>query len=99
MNRARFIHIGFNFTGTPPIQELEQLFNKALDWMHYSEYCWILYTTTEPDVWRDRIRQLGGILPGDSFFICEFNPAFDSGYMFDWAWNWLRKDRTPKSST
>jgi hypothetical protein len=93
MSRGRFVHIGFNFTGEPPVNALKQGFDKALDWMRYSNSCWILYTTTDLDVWRDRIRQTDGILPDDSFFLCEFNPDSWSGFMPDWVWDWLHKIR------
>jgi hypothetical protein len=91
---ARFVHIGFSFTGTePPIKALGETFNNALDWVRYDHHCWILYTTTELDTWRDRIRNTPGVLPGDSFFLTEFQPGKHSGYMHEWVWTWLSKSR------
>jgi hypothetical protein len=93
MARARFVHIGFGFTGQPPVDELKKVFDKALDWMRYSDSNWILYTTTDINVWRDRIRQLNGISTSDSVFLCEFELGSKTGYMHDWVWTWLSKPR------
>jgi hypothetical protein len=93
---ARFVHIGFNFTGTPPIDALAEKFKAALDWLRYDYSCWLLYTNTELDIWRDRIRGTPGVQKEDSFFLCEFDPKGYSGYMHQWAWDWLKKDRSVK---
>ena len=90
----RFVHVGFNFTGDAPIDALTKTFNSATDWVRYDNGCWILYTSTALDTWRDRIRNTPGILPGDSFFLCEFGIANYSGYMHDWVWKWLKKPRS-----
>ncbi len=91
MAQARFVHIGFGFTGEPPVAALEKLFSGAIDWMRYDQRCWILYTTTELDTWRDRIRNTPGVLSSDSFFLCEFTPTSYSGYLYDWVWKWIKK--------
>ncbi len=92
--KARFVHIGFNFEGeTPPINALEKVFNSALDWLRYDEHCWILYTTTELDIWRDRIRQTEGITTSMGFLLVEFDRSNQSGYMYKWVWDWLNKPR------
>jgi hypothetical protein len=93
MVTPRFIHIGFNFTGEPPLKALAETFNRALDWMRYSQNCWIIYSNTELETWRDRIRQTPGVLPGDSFFLSEFNSQAYTGYQYDWVWQWLHKAR------
>lgn len=87
----RFVHIGFNFRGEPPIDALEALFGNALDWLRYDPSCWILYTSTDLDTWRDRIRKI----TGDTFLMFEFDrTAYVSGYQPTWVWQWLQKDRS-----
>ena len=90
---AKFVHVAFNFEGTdPPIKELEGLFSAALDWVRYGNESWILYTTTELDTWRDRIRATKAV-PGEvSFLLVEFGDYY-SGYLHDWIWEWLHKSR------
>ena len=93
--KFRFVHVGFDFTtASPPIAALEATFKKARDWLRYDSHCWILYTSTDLDTWRDRIKNTTGIVNEDSFFLCEFTET--SGYMNEWVWKWLAKDRSQK---
>ena len=89
--QARFIHISFAFTSAPPIDALKEVFNTALDWIRYSSHGWILYSTTELDTWRDRIRNAPGIQESDAFFICEFSSGEYSGYMDNSVWEFIAK--------
>jgi hypothetical protein len=89
--KARFVHVGFRFTGPAPIEALKQTFDHALDWLRYSPNCWILYTSTEATTWRDRIRKV--LRDADSFYLCEFDPKSATGYMHKFAWDWLKKHR------
>jgi len=95
---ARFIHVGFGISGPLPEEALKKVFNSALDWMKYDDHAWILYTNTDIDTWRDRIRATPGIKEADSFFLCVFHvtPKSYSGYMQQFAWDWLIKDRSTK---
>lgn len=87
---ARFVHIGFSFDKPPfPITALENVFKTALDWIRYDQNCWILYTNTELNIWRDRIRKT--VQPQDSFLLVEFDTR--DGYMEQNVWNWLNKSR------
>jgi hypothetical protein len=87
-----FVHVGFNFaSGQPPTAKLAELFNSAREWARYDENCWILYTNTKLNVWRDRIRQCEGISPSDSFFLCIFSPGDSTGYQKEVIWDWFKK--------
>jgi hypothetical protein len=89
----RFVHIGFSFEDEPPMEELEKIFSTARDWVRYDIHCWILYSNTELDIWRDRIRNSPSIKESDSFFLCEFPKTAYSGYQYDVVWDFLNKDR------
>jgi hypothetical protein len=100
---ARFVHIGFS--SAPPVKELEDIFNSALDWLRYDNRCWILYTTTELDEWRDRIKKVlddvNGLQPptapkpkGVTFLLFEINVDTRSGYATEFVWEWLSKARS-----
>ena len=94
---ARFIHVAFTFNGPAPTEALKKVFDGATDWIRYDDHCWILYTTTGIDTWRDRIRKTPGVNESDSFFLCVFDaksPSSYSGYMQTFVWEWLQKDRT-----
>jgi hypothetical protein len=90
---SRFVHVGFSFAEAPPVTELEKLFSKALDWVRYDAHCWILYSNTELETWRDRIRNLPSIKGSDSFFLCEFDRGGYSGYQHKLVWDFLNKAR------
>lgn len=93
MKTKRFVHVGFNFEDTtPPIKQLEATFDKAKDWIRYGNQCWILYTALDLDEWRDRIRRTKGLKDTVSFLVVEFD--YHSGYMSDFEWKWLQKDRS-----
>ena len=78
---ARFIHIGIGTSGEIPVEALERLFQTALDWMRYDSHCWILYSNTELEIWRDRIRKIEGMKAGTSYMLCEFDASQTSGYL------------------
>jgi hypothetical protein len=89
---ARFVHVGFSFSGQePPAAELEAIFSTAMDWVRYDVHCWILYTTTELETWRDKIRSSPAIKAQDSFFLCDFTAY--SGYQHKLVWDFLDKAR------
>jgi hypothetical protein len=89
---ARFVHVGFNFgVNIPPVAEIAKIFESATDWVRYDPHCWILYTTTELETWRDRIRNSPAIKSGDSFFLCEFAKAKSDGYQTQLVWDWFKK--------
>ncbi|HVB99038.1 MAG TPA: hypothetical protein VNJ12_06865 [Candidatus Dormibacteraeota bacterium] len=90
---ARFIHV--SFTSAAPAEAVNKVFNSALDWLKYSDRAWILYTTTDVNVWRDRIKNIPEIKDSDiAFFMSVFEPRAYSGYMTRFAWDWLKKDRS-----
>jgi hypothetical protein len=91
---SRFVHVGFSVSGNVPVSALEKLFGSALDWLRYDPHCWILYTTTDLDTWRDRIRALPEIKDTDSFLLFEIDVSVRSGYAQEYVWNWLHKDRS-----
>jgi hypothetical protein len=81
--------------GTPKVTELEPVFNHALDWARYAANCWILWTTTEPDVWLERIRPHLGV--DDNVVIAELalgtSPTNYTGWAGKWLWEWIKKPR------
>ena len=92
---ARFVHVGIAST-VPTVEALEKTFNKALDWVRYSSNCWILYTATGLDTWRDLIRNTPGVKSENSFFLCEFTQY--SGYQQRVVWDFLRKHQKKSKS-
>jgi hypothetical protein len=95
MARARFLHIGFQYHGVIDPASLTKTFDLAVDWMRYAPNCWLVYTTSEPATWYDRLFK---VLPEPkkqhSIFIVEINIAQRSGQLNNEAWDWLQKSRS-----
>jgi len=87
IGQARFLHVGFNWIGNPKVTELEGVFNSAIDWIRYAPNCWILRTTTDPDIWLARVKPY--MTENDQVFICELNTSSIekySGWLSPWMW-------------
>lgn len=91
MAKAQFVHVGFNWVKAPKTTEIEPIFNKALDWARYSPNCWILYTSTAPRTWYERVKPHLG--PGDHVFVCKLDISERGGWLPKWIWEWLTKQR------
>ncbi len=87
----QFLHVGFDWGNAPKLKQLEEIFNRASDWLRYAPNCWILWTGRSPNQWARRIRPL--LDPGDHFFICKLDIDERQGWLPRWVWDWLRQDR------
>ncbi len=88
----RFIHITFELV--QPTAALEKTFSAAHDWIRVNSHMWILYSNTDLDTWRDRIRRTPGIImESNGFFLSEFEAGKYSGYQNDATWAWLSRSR------
>ena len=85
----RFVHVGFSFTGEPPIDAIEKVFDKAVDWMRYDSHCWILYTALPLNRWRNRLRTIPELSNDSSFLLTESDSH--SGYQQTWVWDWFKE--------
>ena len=93
----KFLHIGIHFEARQPqIAELVPVFNKALDWVRYAANNWIVLTSSEPDVWYQRLKPV--LHDNDSIFICEIATTVDgqvisTGFLPQFIWEWFRKHK------
>lgn len=92
MNR-RFFHVSFNFEGEkPPVDELKEAFDKALDWVGYAPNCYLIYTVKDETTWYRRLKK---IAPKDaSIFVIEVNMENKDGWLPKSVWAWINKDRS-----
>jgi len=87
----RYLHVGFNWAGEAKITELKPIFDKAIDWVRYSPNCWIIWTSSEPEKWYERLKpQLGS---GDHLFICAIDLSERQGWLPKTIWDWIKKER------
>lgn len=92
MAQAQFLHIGLNFSGVTKVAELIPVFNQALDWVRYAPNCWIVWTTSSPEQWYERLRL--HLTANDHMFIAALD--LQRGY-YGWlpqeVWDWLSNAR------
>jgi hypothetical protein len=86
----KFLHIGINFkSGQFKTDELNVVFDNALDWLRYAPNCWIVWTNATPEVWFQRLK--AALNDADTFFICEINMNVRNGWMPKQSWEWMAK--------
>ena len=90
---AKLLHIAFFARETPPkFEELEAVYNKAIDWVSYAPNCCIVFTSSAPDVWYHRLKHV--LRDEDSFLVHEIYIAGDvvfTGYLPTHVWDWMKK--------
>lgn len=91
-----FLHVGIAFHGSPKVEELEPIFNKATDWLRYAPNCWIVFTGLTPRRWHERLKP--HLDPQDHLFVVLIDVQQRSGFLPRWAWDWIKKDRTDEST-
>ena len=89
--RGQFLHISFKWTAVPKTNELEPVFNYAIDWLRYAPNCWIVWTTSSAQTWFRRLKPHLG--PQDHMFICRLDLTERKGWLPKWIWDWLGKRR------
>lgn len=82
-----FFHIGIAFLDMPKVEELEPVFNKALNWLRYAPNCWIVKSTRSPRTWLARLKP--HLSAGDHVFIVQIELNKRSGLLPKWAWDWI----------
>jgi hypothetical protein len=92
-SNKHFLNVSFSKPKSVEEAALEKVFDGAFDWVRYSRTAWILYTALEPEKWRDRVRKVPGMEEAN-IFVCKFIPEESSGYLPQWAWDWLYKKRS-----
>lgn len=65
--------------------------NLALDWYKYSDYGWIVYTTSDAAKWQTRLKPL--VEPGGNLLIFKLDSSQRQGWMAKSFWEWLKKER------
>lgn len=92
---ARYLQVTFAWDSTPKVKELVPLFDTAIDWARLTPNCWVLWTTSTPEVWMRCIKPHLG--ESDFVYIVEVNfsstPQTFTGWAPEWFWKWIQKGR------
>lgn len=93
MAKAKFLHIAFHVADAATLEQLAPVFGNALDWMRYGSNCWIVWTTSSPQVWQARLKP--HLPDSDYMLISTLDLSQDEyhGWLPQWAWDWISKSR------
>jgi len=95
MAKAKFLLLTVNIKNETTQVKIIETINKSLDWAKVSEGSWLLWTTTDPKTWSDRIKKK--VSPGETLFICEINHENRGGFMPQSFWKFIKSHTIPKS--
>ena len=89
-DKSQFLHISFDLKGTVKHADLEKKFDLAIDWLMYAPNCWIVWTTSSPKKWYERLISVPG-MDERNIFISEVNMETSYGQFLQWMWDWTKK--------
>lgn len=84
----QILHVSFIFRNRVPEIEIEETLNNAMDWIRYSETCWLVKTHKSPTIWSKRLQKVMGA--GNSVLVVRIDPKARAGKMPRAVWDWLR---------
>jgi hypothetical protein len=89
----RFIHVGISYSASVDISLVDQVIeSEAWDWIRYSWFCYVLWTTSDTETICRKILRIPGLENSSVFAIAlDMNDGF--GNLPPAMWDWLRKDR------
>jgi len=88
---ANFLHIFIKPKSGVTSEQVREQLNLALNWYKYSEYCWVVKTTSGVDKWQTRLRPL--VEPDGTLLILTIDPQNRQGWIAKGFWDWLDKNK------
>lgn len=75
--------------------QVQKKMNLAVDWYKYSEYCWVVKTTSDAAKWQTRLKPL--VEPNGTLLILKIDPTKRQGWIAKGFWEWLKNDKKKKA--
>ena len=72
-------------------EQVKVQMNLAVDWYKYSDYCWMVKTTSDAAKWQTRLRPL--VEPDGTLLIMKIDPTQRQGWIAKGFWEWLKKEK------
>jgi len=92
---ASFLHIFLKPKAGVTEETVKTKMNLAVDWYKYSDYCWVVKTTSEVARWQTRLKPL--VEPDGTLLILTIDPTKRHGWIAKGFWDWLKKNVEPKA--
>ena len=90
-----FLHIFIKPKPRVTEEMVKSKMDLSIDWYKYSEYCWVVKTTSTPDKWQTRLRPL--VEPDGTLLILAVDPSRRQGWMAKGFWEWLKANDVSKA--
>jgi len=88
---GQYLQISFRWSEKPKTAELISVFNTAIDWLRFADNCWIVYTTSTPAKWFERLKPY--MTAKDGVLIFKIDISVRHGQSNETVWSWLQKKR------
>lgn len=74
-------------------EQVKAKINLAVDWYKYSEYCWIVKTTSDSAKWQTRLKPLVDDKTGSLLILPIDKDTKRQGWMIKGFWDWIKNDK------
>lgn len=91
---ATFLHIFIRPKAGITEEAVKAKMNLSIDWYKYSDYCWVVKTTSDVVKWQTRLKPL--VEPDGTLLILTIDPKKRQGWIAKGFWTWLKKSIEPK---
>ena len=71
------------------LDDIKKVMNKSLDWFRVNERVWILFTTSDHDIWYSRLKPL--IEDSGSLLVVKLDMNARQGWMTKNFWSWIKE--------
>lgn len=93
----KFYHIGINFQSIPRVLEIEHaIAASGSDWMRYGAGSWIAWSPRNANEIYLALAPL--LSQADNILVAALNLTDRSGYMPQWAWDWIDEKQGEQTS-
>jgi len=90
-----FVHIFIKPKSGVTEEMVKKKMDLSIDWYKYSEYCWIVKTTSTVEKWQTRLKPL--VEPDGTLLIMTVDPSKRQGWIAKGFWEWLKKNDVNKA--
>jgi hypothetical protein len=94
INVPAYYHVGFTLPAEVPAQAVQDAIEqKCIDWLRYATNCYVVWTNVEAATLAGSILSVPG-MSHTYFFIIKLDMSDGFGWLPQWIWEWLNRDRT-----
>lgn len=88
---AHFFMIYIDRKNDVTYENVKKKMDLARDWYRIREDLWIVYSTSDPEKWYERLAPL--IKKSGNLFVCQLEASNRQGWMPEEFWKWFEESR------